>query len=132
MNTGWLERRVFMSSMKSWMFGAALVAGGLGLAATPAHAAQWGVFVGAGGPAAYVPPSPGPGYAWVNGYYNNGYWVQGYWNRAGDQDGYYRREDGDRGYWRGGDDGHDRGWGNDRGHWGGDHDRGWGYGRDRH
>jgi hypothetical protein len=30
-----------------------------------------------------VPPCPGPGYAWVAGYYNGGYWVPGYWNFVG-------------------------------------------------
>ncbi|MFP5211048.1 MAG: hypothetical protein ACLGRW_17345 [Acidobacteriota bacterium] len=109
-----------MDGMKKWMLGAALGVGGLGLAGVPAQAAQFGVYIGA--PAAYIPPCPGPGYTWVNGYYANGYWVQGYWNFAGDRDDYYRRFDRDRferfdfdhehrdfGRWR------DRGWGYRRG-----------------
>jgi hypothetical protein len=70
-----------MGSLKSWMLGAAMVAGGLGLGATTAHAARVGVYIG--GPVAYVPPSPGPGYVWVAGYQANGYWVPGRWNFAG-------------------------------------------------
>ena len=70
-----------MVSMKNWMLGAAMVAGGLGLAAAPAQAAEFGVYVR--GPAAYVPPCPGAGYVWVAGYYANGYWVPGYWNFVG-------------------------------------------------
>ena len=69
-----------MGSITNWMLGAAMVAGTLGLSAAPAQAARIGVYVGA---RAYVPPSPGPGYAWVDGYYSNGYWVPGYWNFVG-------------------------------------------------
>jgi len=72
-----------MGNMKQWVLGAALVAGGLGLAAVPAQAAEVGVYVGVGAPVAYVPPCPGPGYVWVAGYYANGYWVPGRWNFAG-------------------------------------------------
>jgi hypothetical protein len=71
----------FMSSMRNWMLGAALAVGALGMAAAPAQAAEFGVYIG--GPRAYVPPSPGPGYAWVGGYYAHGYWVPGYWNFVG-------------------------------------------------
>ena len=46
-----------------------------------------------GGPASYVPPPPGPGYAWVNGYMDNGYWVPGRWVWAGQGD-----DDDDNGY----------------------------------
>jgi hypothetical protein len=67
-----------MVSLKNLMLGAAIVVGGMGLGAAPAQAARIGVYVR--GPVAYVPPSPGPGYIWVNGYYANGYWVPGYWN----------------------------------------------------
>ena len=70
-----------MKSMAKWMLGAAVIAGGLGLAATPAKAAEFGVYVG--GPAAYVPPSPGPGYQWVAGYYSGSYWVPGRWSFGG-------------------------------------------------
>ena len=66
-----------MVSLKNLMVGAALVAGGLGLGAAPAQAARIGVYVR--GPVAYVPPCPGPGYIWVDGYYANGYWVPGFW-----------------------------------------------------
>lgn len=68
-----------MGSTKKWMLAAALVAGTVGLGATQAQAARirFGVYVGA--PAAYVPPCPGPGYAWVAGYYTNGAWVPGFW-----------------------------------------------------
>lgn len=67
-----------MKSMVKWMLGAAVIAGGLGLGTAPAKAAEFGVYVG--GPVAYVPPCPGPGYTWVAGYYANGYWVPGRWN----------------------------------------------------
>ncbi len=39
--------------------------------------------MGVGGPQAYIPPCPGPGYAWVAGYWNDGYWTPGYWNYVG-------------------------------------------------
>ncbi len=67
-----------MGSMKKWMLAIALAAGTLGLGASQANAARigFGVYVGA---PAYQPPCPGPGYAWVAGYYNNGYWVPGFW-----------------------------------------------------
>jgi len=70
-----------MGNIKKWMLAAALVVGGLGLAAAPANAAEIGIYVR--GPVAYVPPCPGPGYVWIAGYYANGYWVPGYWNFAG-------------------------------------------------
>jgi hypothetical protein len=69
-----------MSNMRNWMFGAAIVAGGLGLGAVPAQAAEFGFH--ARGPAAYVPPCPGPGYVWVAGYQADGYWVPGRWQFA--------------------------------------------------
>jgi hypothetical protein len=69
-----------MGSITKWMLGAAMGAGTLGLSAAPAQAARIGIYVGA---RAYVPPCPGPGYAWVDGYYANGYWVPGYWNSVG-------------------------------------------------
>jgi hypothetical protein len=67
-----------MGSMKKWMLAAALAAGTVGLGASQAHAARIGVGVYVDGPA-YVAPCPGPGYAWVAGYYANGYWVPGFW-----------------------------------------------------
>lgn len=70
-----------MKGMRNWMLGAAVVAGGLGLAAAPAQAAEFGIY--ARGPVAYVPPCPGPGYVWIAGYNANGYWVPGYWNFVG-------------------------------------------------
>lgn len=68
-----------MVSMKKMMLGAALAVGALGMTAAPANAAiRFGVEIG--GPVAYVPPCPGPGYVWVNGYWAGGAWVPGYWN----------------------------------------------------
>jgi hypothetical protein len=93
-----------MKNLGKWMLGAAMVVGGLGLGATSAQAAQFRVVVR--GPAAYVPPCPGPGYVWVAGYYNGGYWVPGRWNYAGvgfvhgrDRFAYVDR-DHDRGFYR--------------------------------
>src|SRR6059058_5704773 len=104
-----------MKSMAKWMLSAAVLAGGLGLAATPAKAAEFGVYIG--GPAAYVPPCPGPGYEWVAGYYSGGYWVPGRWAYAGGS--YYGNGYGYRAYHR------DRDWDRDR--WGDrDRDRHWG------
>jgi hypothetical protein len=67
-----------MGSMKNWMLAAAVVVGAAGLGATAAQAAEFGFRVH--GPVAYIPPCPGPGYVWINGYMANGYWVDGYWN----------------------------------------------------
>ena len=72
-----------MVSMRKLMLGAALVAGTTGLAAVPAQAAEFGMYVR--GPVAYVLPCPGPGYVWVAGYQENGYWVPGRWNFVGVQ-----------------------------------------------
>jgi hypothetical protein len=77
-----------MKSMKKVLLGTALAVGAFAMTAAPAHAAHIGVYVGVGGPAAYIPPSPGPGYSWVGGYWSNGYFVPGYWNYVGG--GYYR------------------------------------------
>jgi hypothetical protein len=109
-----------MKSMAKWMLGAAVVAGGLGLAATPAKAAEWGVYVG--GPAAYVPPCPGPGYQWVAGYYSGGYWVPGRWAFNGYHNNVVRYYgDRDRVYYRDRDDFRrdrdDRHWDRDHDHW---------------
>jgi WXXGXW repeat (2 copies) len=39
-----------------------------------------GIGIGARAPLAVIPPSPGPGYTWVDGYYApNGVWIAGYW-----------------------------------------------------
>jgi hypothetical protein len=71
-----------MVSMKKLMLGTVVLAGALGLGATTAQAGvRIGVVVGA--PVAYVPPCPGPGYVWVNGYYTNGIWIPGRWNFPG-------------------------------------------------
>ena len=70
-----------MKSIKSLMLGAAILTGAVGIGATSAHAAQFGVYVGTGG--AYAAPYPGPGYAWVDGYYNGGYWIPGRWAYTG-------------------------------------------------
>ena len=85
-----------MASIKSWMLGAALAAGAIGMSAAPAHAAHIGIYIGA--PVAYVPPCPGPGYFWEAGYYSGGYWVPGRWEFRGvvDRDDFYRRHDFDR------------------------------------
>ena len=58
-----------MGSMKKWMLAAALAAGIVGMGAAPAQAARIGVYIGARG---YVPACPGPGYAWVGGYWADG------------------------------------------------------------
>ena len=88
-----------MKSMTKWMLAAAVAIGVSGFAATPAKAAQFGVYIGAGGPAYYAQQSPGPGYVWINGYYANGYWVPGRWAFAGGYSGYngyvVRRDDDD-------------------------------------
>ena len=118
-----------MKSMAKWMLGAAVVAGGLGLAATPAKAAEFGVYVG--GPAAYVPPCPGPGYEWTAGYYSGGYWMPGRWAFVGvrGRDDYrVARFYGDRDDHRYNDRDRDR---HDRDYRGGDRDRGGDRGHDR-
>src|SRR5215472_2905903 len=116
-----------MKSMAKWMLGAAVVASGLGLAATPAKAAEWGVYVS--GPSSYVPPCPGPGYQWTAGYYSGGYWVPGRWAFIGVRGHdyrvtrYYDRDDYRRHDWdhdRRDYDRHDR---DDRGWHDRDHDR---------
>lgn len=99
-----------MASMKNLMLGAAILAGAVGLGATNARAAQFGIYIG-GGPAAYVPPCPGPGYAWVAGYYDGGYWIPGRWAFTAhfDRDDYYRGRAWDRDRYYGGDRYYDRG-----------------------
>jgi hypothetical protein len=70
-----------MGSLRNWMLGAAIVAGAAALGTAQAQAAEFGIRVR--GPVAYVPPCPGPGYFWTEGYMNNGYWVPGFWNFRG-------------------------------------------------
>jgi hypothetical protein len=85
-----------MNGMRNWMLGAAVVAGGLGMGATTAQAAEFGIY--ARGPAAYMPPCPGPGYEWVAGYRADGYWIPGRWNFVGHRDrGVFERRDLGRG-----------------------------------
>ena len=118
-----------MFSMKKWMLGAAVLTGGLALSAPKAQAAEIGVYIG--GPVAYVPPCPGPGYFWVDGYYSGRYWVPGRWEFRGDFDrGRFYRDrdwyrDRDRDGYRDRDWDHDRRWDRD---W--DHDRRWDHDRD--
>jgi hypothetical protein len=104
-----------MKTMRNWMLGAAVVAGTMGLAAVPAQAAEFGVYVR--GPVAYVPPCPGAGYEWVAGYQASGYWVPGRWNFVGARGA--ARWDGDR--FRDGGFDRDRHFDRDRGR---DFDRG--------
>ncbi len=84
-----------MVSMKKLMLGAAIAIGAATLGVANANAAEFRVVVG--GPVAYAPPSPGPGYVWAAGYRHGGYWVPGRWNfvgvRGGDRfyRGYYGR-----------------------------------------
>lgn len=78
-----LKMEVAMKNMKKLLLGSALAIGALAMTPAPAHAARVGLFVGVGSPAAYIQPSPGPGYVWVNGYWANGVWVPGYWNFVG-------------------------------------------------
>lgn len=100
-----------MTSLKKIVLGAAVAVGALIVAAVPANAAQFGVYVGA--PVAYVPPCPGPGYAWVAPYQVNGYWYPGRWNYVGFRDRVYvdrfRDRDWDRDRFR-----HDRDFDRDR------------------
>jgi hypothetical protein len=114
-----------MRNITKWMLAAAVAAGGVGLTAAPAKAAQVGVYVGPG--AEYVPPCPGPGYVWTAGYYNNGFWVPGQWifNMVAnhrDRDDYARhnsffgdRDDHNRGNARRDDNHRDAGRNSDRG-----------------
>jgi hypothetical protein len=99
-----------MGNMSKWMLGAAIVAGGLGLGATTAQAAEFGIY--ARGPVAYVPPCPGDGYSWQAGYMSGGYWTPGRWAFMGG--GYrghvaYFDRDHDRRFNREGDRDRDRG-----------------------
>jgi hypothetical protein len=102
--------------MKTWMLGAAMVAGAAAMGSMPAAAQEFGMHMR--GPVAYVPPCPGPGYFWVDGYMTNGYWVPGRWEFRGGRGydrvyygglGHEQRYDRDRHGWgreeRGGYDG---------------------------
>jgi hypothetical protein len=120
-----------MKQLGKWMLGAAVAAGTLGLGTTAAHAAQVGVGVYVGsGPAAYVPPCPGPGYEWVGGYYSSGYWIPGRWAYGGAR--FYDRGDRYGAYYRDHDWDRRRDWDRDRGRdWDRGHDRGEHRGWDR-
>ncbi len=122
-----------MRTMRNWMLGAAVVASGLGMGATAAQAAEFGIY--ARGPAAYVPPCPGPGYVWTAGYMADGYWVPGQWEFIGyggyggygDDDRFEHFDRGEHRDWdrgRGFDRRSGEDWG--RGWRGDDGDRGWG------
>lgn len=129
-----------MFSIKTWMLGAAVLAGGVALGVPTANAVEIGVYIGA--PIAYVPPCPGPGYFWVDGYYSGPYWVPGRWEFRGDFDRdrywdreryerFYRDHDWDRDRHGDRDWDHDRGWHRGWDHDGGrDHDRSWDHDRD--
>jgi hypothetical protein len=116
-----------MSSIKKMMLGAALAIGAATFTAVPAHAAvRFGIFVG--GPDAYAPPCPGPGYAWVSGYWDDGAWVPGYWSYVGGPAygyGFY----GGGPYWRHDDDDYRGGWGGRGWEGRGWEGRGWEHGR---
>jgi hypothetical protein len=68
------------SQMKLKLMGLLMIAGG-SLFAQP----RFSIGVGIGAPApvvvaGYRPPCPGPGYVWIDGYYDNyGRWFEGYW-----------------------------------------------------
>jgi hypothetical protein len=99
-----------MGNMKNWMLGAAVVAGGFGMGAGTAQAAEFGVH--SRGPAAYVPPRPGPNHTWVAGYQANGYWIPGRWAQHDGRNGasaarFDRDREAGRGYDRRGDRGRD-------------------------
>jgi hypothetical protein len=110
-----------MRNIGKWVLGAAVLAGGLVLGTNTADAAQLRVYVGTSN-ADYIPPCPGPGYAWVNGYYDGGYRVPGYWNYVGGVSFSYSGHD-DRRYRNFDRDDHRR--------WDRDHDRRF-YDRDEH
>jgi hypothetical protein len=120
-----------MKSISKVLLGTALAAGAIGFTATPAHAARVGIYVGVGAPAAYVPPCPGPGYAWIDGYWAGGYWTPGYWNYVGVAYGpravYGPVVRYDRGYY------HDHDWDRYRDHrdWDRHYDRDWDHDRFR-
>ncbi len=135
--------------MKTKLIATLLMAGGALLAAPRVSI---GVQIGAPAPvvvSAYRPPCPGPGYVWIDGYYDAyGNWFDGYWavppyagaywiapryERGRFIAGYWggERRDFDRGY-RDRDHDWDRGWDHDRGRrWDHDRDRGWDHDRDR-
>lgn len=74
---------------RTFVLATAALATALGLGATQANAAQFGVYVGVRPAPVYAqPPCPGAGYEWAAGYWNAGYWVPGRWNFVGVHGGY--------------------------------------------
>ncbi len=73
-----------MQRMKLWLLALTVMVGVLSLGSLKAQAQYPAPYPN--GPAAYVPQSPGPGYAWVNGYMDNGYWIPGRWVWVGQND----------------------------------------------
>ena len=67
--------------MKKALLGMMLMAGGLAGSLAAAPRVHIGIGFGAPAPVvAAIPPSPGFGYTWINGYYApGGAWVAGYW-----------------------------------------------------
>jgi hypothetical protein len=72
-----IEGRKEGKKMKKTMIAMTMLAGGL----FAAPAVRFGVDIGVRAPVAVVRPvCPGPGYAWMDGYYApNGVWMAGYW-----------------------------------------------------
>lgn len=68
-------KRGTMRLVNTWLLVVAVMIGIFALGSPQAHAQ----YPYQGGPATYVPPPPGPGYSWVNGYMDNGYWIPGRW-----------------------------------------------------
>jgi hypothetical protein len=64
-----------MRSMKNWVLSAMVVAGGLGLSALPAQAAEFGVY--ARGPVAHVGFRPEARVGWVGARPVDRYWAPG-------------------------------------------------------
>lgn len=105
--------------MKTKVLSLMLLAGG-GLFAETHFSFHFGVGTPvyfASAAAAVRPPCPGPGYAWVDGYWSNSAWVDGYWAPpsggsyfiAGDHDRRDRDRDRDRNQVRDRDRGRDQG-----------------------
>jgi hypothetical protein len=113
--------------MKLNWIGGILLAVGL----TSAAPAQVGVYIGRTPPAERYEergPMPGPGYAWVDGYWApNGHryrWIAGRWDRPPYEGAYWNHPHYDH---------HRQGWQMHEGHWDHEnHDRGRGQDDDRH
>lgn len=68
--------------MKKALLGMMLLVGGMAGSLAAAPRVNIGIGFGAPAPvvAAAIPPCPGPGYTWVDGYYGpSGVWIAGYW-----------------------------------------------------